>query len=170
MSAERRDNPCRFAIRSESINDSSKIDGVDNSLCGNNSTSSTLSVEYKDTHPFGPRVFISGIRVCMNKDQTRIKGFQINGKRIDENAKPVALENNDSTVDQFGGLENQINIITKPKDERTNCKVWKKWANCPRQGQIATGAIVHYEAGNTPRSITGIALQCRFVSPVYVVK
>jgi hypothetical protein len=32
--------------------------------------------------------------------------------------------------------------------------------NCPA-GQIATAAIVHFEAGKTPRSWTGIGLQCR---------
>jgi hypothetical protein len=45
------------------------------------------------------------------------------------------------------------------QDARTNCHQdhWKRWP----AGQIATAAIIHFEAGNTPRSWTGIELRCR---------
>lgn len=34
---------------------------------------------------FADRTFVRAVRVCMNKDNTRLKGFQIRGRKIDEN-------------------------------------------------------------------------------------
>ncbi|MBA4141749.1 MAG: hypothetical protein H0X43_01835 [Nitrosospira sp.] len=53
--------------------------------------------------------------------------------------------------------------LNAPSDQRPNCGGWKKWVECP-QGQIATAITAHFSAGPTPRSVTGIALQCRMVS------
>jgi hypothetical protein len=79
----------------------------------------------------------------MNKADDRVKGIHLHGQRITDEGKLV----------DFGPDE---------QDARTNCHQdhWKRWVNCPA-GQVATAALIHFEAGNTPRSWTGIGLQCR---------
>jgi hypothetical protein len=57
--------------------------------------------------------------------------------------------------------EKYLNDSQLPADFRTNCKDWKQWAQCPLPNQVATGAVAHFEAGKTPRALTGIPLQCR---------
>jgi hypothetical protein len=100
---------------------------------------------YANTGGAANRVFVTGIQVCMNKGDDRIKGVHLRGQRITD----------------VGTL---VNFGPDAQDFRTNCHQdhWKRWANCPA-GQIATAAIVHFEAGNTPRSWTGIELRCRSV-------
>jgi hypothetical protein len=89
------------------------------------------------------RVFITGAQVCMNKADDKIKGIHLRGQRITDAG----------TLADFGPDQ---------QDARTNCHQdhWKRWVNCPA-GQIATAAILHYDAGKTPRSWTGIELRCR---------
>lgn len=140
LSRERSDEPCFVSIGWEDVNQSGTSDAVTKDLCGGNGPSSgTMGGTY------GPadRVFITGAQVCMNKDDDRIKGIHLRGRRI----------NDAGVLVDFGPDE---------QDSRTNCHQdhWKRWVNCP-EGQIATAAIIHFEAGNTPRSWTGIGLQCR---------
>ena len=169
-SVERNNNPCYLGIRTESINDYNDNSGDYKDLCGKKATSKELGVAYEDTSVHGTRVFGHGIRVCMNKKETRVKGLQIRGKRIDENGHPVDLESGEPTQGQAGGSDVGLHVITEPRDTRTNCKNWKRWVECPRHNQIATAVIAHFEAGNTPRSLTGVALECRYASKKYVVK
>ncbi|HEX3127069.1 MAG TPA: hypothetical protein VH394_07045 [Thermoanaerobaculia bacterium] len=140
LSRERSDEPCFVSVGWEDVNQSSTNDAITKDLCGGNGPSSgTMGGTY------GPadRVFITGVQVCMNKDDDRIKGIHLHGKRITD----------EGTLVDFGPDE---------QDSRTNCHQdhWKRWVNCPA-GQVATAAIIHFEAGNTPRSWTGIGLQCR---------
>jgi hypothetical protein len=47
----------------------------------------------------------------------------------------------------------------EPKEDRPNCREWKRWVECPAS-HIASGVIVEFEAGNQPKSMTGISLLC----------
>ena len=140
-------------------------------LCGGPAKSRKLSVEYSDMGLNEQRVFVSGVRVCMNKKGTRVKGMQLRGKKITDDGK-VAELTPDLIVKaaKYSPIIYSISDPTQPEDTRTNCNEdeWQKWVECPRSNQIATGAVVHFEAGDNPRSLTGIALQCRHVGLSYV--
>ena len=172
VSSERRDQPCFAMIRTENINDHADDDGgevVD--LCGGKATSTLLKVEYPDYPLYEPRVFVKGIRVCMNAKGTRVKGLQLRGRQITDDGRLAELTFNDP-VDYLvggGGGSVEIHDPTQPKDVRANCNKdqWKKWAECPHHSQVAMGAILHFEAGKKPRALTGIQLQCRYVGRLY---
>ena len=38
---------------------------------------------------------------------------------------------------------------------------------CPRHNQIATGGILHVEAGKEPRTLTGIQPRCLYLGRLY---
>lgn len=163
VSAERRDNPCYLDMLTESINDPDRNGVSVRNFCGGNgATSSMLKVAYEDTWVgFGKRVFVSGIRVCMNNDRTRVKGFQIRGRQITSDGRVLELDAGEPVSGQAGGSDVGLHLITMPRQGRSHCDEWMGWASCPQDGQIATGLVAHFEAGNEPRSLTGIALQCR---------
>ena len=175
-SQERRDNPCTIWIGTESINDSARDTGAIKNLCGGTPTSRAMRAEYRDDMRFGPRVFVTGIRVCTNNKETRVKGFQLRGKQIEDDAGLAALVYPPGPVTYrlVGGRWNlserdeHVNDPQTPADCRNNCKEWHAWAECPYPNQVATGLIGHFEAGKTPRSLTGVELQCRYVSEIYV--
>ena len=161
-SVERRDNPCYIASMTEDVNNASDDSGGKKDLCGNDATSSQIKAQFSD-EKFSDRTFIRSLRVCMNNGNTRVKGFQIKGRKIDSNGNVIDLPTDYPDSSSSSGL-NALVDRNAPSDQRNNCNNnWKKWAKCP-SGQIATALNVHYEAGSTPRSVTGIALKCRAVS------
>ena len=146
LSRERSDEPCEVSVGWEDVNQAGTNDAVTKELCGpKGPNSGTMGGIYANTGGGANRVFVTGAQVCMNKADDRIKGIHLQGKRITDTG----------TLVDFG---------PDAQDARTNCHQdhWKRWVNCP-DGQVATAAIVHFEAGNTPRSWTGIALQCRSI-------
>src|SRR5215475_1847078 len=162
-SLERRDNPCYISALIEDINYSADHSGDPKDLCGSDPTSSEIKVQFGTN--FADRTFVSALRVCLNNDGTRIKGFQIRGRRIDANGGVSDLPARYPDSSDSSGLTPQVDL-NAPQDERANCDingVWKRWVECP-EGQIATAIVAHYEAGDTPRSVTGIGLKCRAVS------
>ena len=174
-SKERSDNPCLVTIKKEHVNDTSKQTSPKKDLCGSNgATSSELYVDYGNSDATGARTFVSGVQVCMNNDKSRVKGFRLRGKEVSNTGSLVELRSGGeaggcSEVFKQGDQEYRLcgGIITEPKDVRTNCDEndgWMKWAECP-DGKVATAAVLHFDAGNEPRSLTGIALKCRSVSP-----
>ncbi len=177
-SQERRDNPCTVWIGTESINDSAKNTGEIENLCGGTPNSRAIKAEYRDTLEHGPRVFVTGIRVCTNKKGTRVKGFQLRGVQVyeepDDNPPSPAPVVSILTAGRINinteARSKYVNDSTNPADFRNNCKEWHKWADCPYSGQVAIGLTAHFEAGKEPRSLTGVALQCRYISRSYVAK
>ena len=144
VSRERSDDPCFVAVGWEDVNQSSSNDASEKNLCGGNGPNSgTMGATYANTGGTANRVFITGAQVCMDRGDDKIKGIHLRGQRITDAG----------TLEDFGPDE---------QDARTNCHQdhWKRWVNCPA-GQIATAAIIHFGAGNTPRSWTGIELRCR---------
>jgi hypothetical protein len=174
-SQERRDNPCALIKGTESINDPAEDTGDLKNLCGATPTSRAMRAEYRDDMYFGRRVFVTGIRVCTNNRETRVKGFQLRGKEIDEDgrvAELVYLEHGPTRLVSgewdLSQRDEHVNDSKSPADYRNNCREWHAWAECPHPNQVATGLISHFEAGTPPRSLTGVALQCQYVSQSYV--
>jgi len=159
-SLERHDKPCYIRALIEDINYAADHSGEAKDLCGNDTTSSEMKVQYGTD--FADRTFVRALRVCMNNDGTRIKGFQIRGRKVDANGDVSDLPPRYPDPNNSSGIDGQFDL-NAPQDLRPNCDGWKRWVECP-QGQVATGIVAHYGAGDTPRSVTGIALKCRAVS------
>lgn len=177
--AEGKDNPCWIRISTENINDSAR-DGEARDMCGGKATSRKIKAVYRDNMKYGERVFVTGIRVCTNGKQNRVKGFQLSGKQILPDGQLGMLKESagsDQYVTmrlvgggsamleniEFGQREKWRNDPENPADLRNNCKEWQNWASCPEPNQLATGIVAHFEAGKEPRSVTGIELLCRSV-------
>ena len=159
LSRECLDKPCYIMGFFENIMDSDMESRRNKDLCGpNGPTSSNLYVAYEDgIH--GDRVFVTGIKVCMNNAETRVKGLRIRGKKIANSGNLVDLTECEEKT-HAGGSDYEMHIVTEPSDSRVNCRHWKSWAECPN-GYLATAAIVHYGAEQEPKSLTGIALKCK---------
>lgn len=151
LSRERSDNPCYVAVGVENINnpatDTVPTPAID--LCGGNGpTSSILHADYLDVNAGGgdDRVFVTGVQVCMDRGDDRVKGIHLHGKRI-----------------TMGG--SLVDFQPDEQASRTNCHQdhWHSWADCP-SGQLATAVDLHFDGGSLPRSLTGIGLQCRAFS------
>ena len=161
-SVERSDNPCYIASMTEDINNAGDDSGGKKDLCGNNATSTEIKAEFSDAK-FADHTFVRALRVCMNDRNTRVKGFQVRGRKIDSNGNLIDL-----AADYPDGNSSGLSALVDqnaPSDQRNNCNGnWKRWSKCP-DGTIATALEAHFEAGSTPRSLTGIALKCRTVRP-----
>jgi hypothetical protein len=170
-SAERRDNPCTLWIGTESVNDPARSTGRFENRCGDTPGSRTMKAAFRDDMDFGPRVFVTGIRVCTNNKETRVKGFQLRGKAIGEDGRLSALAYPPGPVTfrlaggswDLSERDEHVNDSKNPADYRNNCKEWHAWAECPEPNQVATGLIGHFEAGKEPRSLTGVRLLCESI-------
>ncbi len=90
---------------------------------------------------------IAGVRVCMNKKRTRVKGIKVYGASID----PSGAVTRGSEFN--GGFQ------------RPNCtSPWHPRKMCPTN-QVATGLEFHTKSG----ILTGIALQCQRVTTATLV-
>jgi hypothetical protein len=145
-SEEKRDHPCYVTVRTENVNDSSAKLDLKKDLCGGREKSQQIKVEYGDAS-YGKRSFVTGVRVCMNNDDTRVKGIQVRGKTITDDARLGDLEREVQGTG-VGGLQRVA--PEEPKDDRPHCNNnWKKWALCPTN-QIATAVVLHFEGGKGP--------------------
>ncbi|HZP85981.1 MAG TPA: hypothetical protein VFB54_04115, partial [Burkholderiales bacterium] len=111
VSRERSDNPCFVSVGWEDVNQSSTNSVSSKDLCGGNGpTSGTMGATYANTGGSANRVFITGVQVCMNKGDDKVKGIHLRGQRITDE----------------GGLED---FGPDQQDARTNCHQdhWKRW-------------------------------------------
>lgn len=142
---ERGDDPCEVTLKIENLMTYFDRPDVSTQKCGTGKdpTSTALLANFDDR--WGTRAFMTGIRVCMDRQDDKVKGFQIFGQAIDNNGDLYPLP------------------LTTLK-ERTNCHHWAKTvASCPA-GQLATAAELHFEREaneKKPRSLTGVRLLCR---------
>jgi len=95
------------------------------------------------------QTLIRGMRICMNNDRTRLKGLELRGRSVG--------------ADQSGKFR-IIDVPLDPKQAsgaRANCGKdgWQPWVECST-GEVATGVVAHFEAGDSPRAVTGLALEC----------
>jgi hypothetical protein len=160
-SMERSDEPCFVGSLTENVNDAGDDSGATRDLCGNNPTSSEMKVEFSDPG-FADRTFVRAVRVCMNNDNTKVKGFQIRGRTINADGSLTDLPSRYPDSANSSGMT-PLSDLNAPSDERNHCNGnWKRWVECP-SGRIASAVSAHFSAGSTPRSLTGLALYCRSV-------
>lgn len=135
---EKSDEPCQLKIQWADLNDpvSEGIDFVDK--CDG------TSLGGEKTASFTGRTYVSGLRVCLDRDHERVKGVELRGRTVESN----------------GALRGASN---RPAFERTNCRDWMDWVECP-SGKIASGLNLHFEGGGGARSLKGIGLVCRTVA------
>jgi len=148
LSRERSDDPCHLALGTEDI-DTATIDSVPIlDFCGpNGPTSSTLHADYLDPNAGGvdEHTFISGVSVCMDSGNDKVKGISVVGKILTSAGSLVP--------------------VAQSWGSRTNCHHWEAWRHCP-VGQIATAVDAHFVPENGGRrSLVGLALHCRAVMP-----
>lgn len=159
-SEEQRDHPCYVTVHAENINDSSGKQDLKKELCDGQEQSSEIAATFADSN-YGKRSFVTGVRVCLNNDNDRVKGIQIRGQSITDYGALGKLERGAATQ-QSGNIAHLY--PEEPKDQRPNCNNnWKRWALCPGSNQVATAVVLHFEAGKQPRSLIGVGLQCRTV-------
>lgn len=166
-SVERNDKPCYVAAMTEDVNKYGDDSSAVKNLCGANPTSNEMKVEFGNVE-FAQRTFVRALRVCMNNDNTRVKGLQIRGSEIDGNGNVSDLpakhaESSASSDSSSLSGKSTLADLNAPIGLRRNCDNWKKWVECP-QGRIATAITAHFGPESDPASLTGIALQCRMVS------
>jgi hypothetical protein len=156
--AEKSDSPCFLQTRSRHLNMQSHTVTMptggkqtildpgpkEDQLKGCGGTSGNASSLKTLSFDLSHNSYISGIRVCLNSNGTRVKGLRVYGRQL-----------NRSTG----------NLVDLPYKEwfRPNCTNWRKAHMCP-EGQIASAVIAKYEGPQvTNRAISGLALQCRSV-------
>lgn len=161
---ERNDHPCWFKVTIGDMTQvprppASALDEVDRCAASGPTKRSTREVgygtgfKYDYTLATTESVYVTGMRVCLNRKRTRIKGIQIEGKR-------VAAQGLNTLLD----LEDLDGVINEPLRAHPNCKSnWRRWSRCGRN-EVVVAVDVHFEAGPLPRSATGIAVQCRSVA------
>lgn len=144
---ERSDDPCWVQVNTEALNTTIAKGAAAKELCGSSgpNNSSLLSADFADGDFTGPRAFISGVKVCMNNDQSKVKGWILYGREITEDGDLVDL-----TLHATAG-------------PRPNCTTWMSQVNCPA-GELATAAVFHFDTTTEPRSWIGVALKCRAVT------
>lgn len=164
FSVERRDHPCYLALRTENVNDIADRDGAIRDFCGDRATSRELGVAFEDRMAAGPRVFMTGIRVCMNGPDSRVKGLQIRGRRIGDDGTLVELDADPAPIPGSAG-NRRTAVVVEPRDERPNCTRdgWQRWVECPQRDQVVTAIVAHFDARTAPRNLTGLGLECRQV-------
>jgi hypothetical protein len=94
----------------------------------------------------GDHIFVTGVIVGMNQDGDEVKGIGVVGSQLMTNGTLVPVS---------GSVWGY----------RANFDGWENWASCAA-GKIATAVDFHFAAGNAPRRLTGISLQCRTVTPL----
>lgn len=86
---------------------------------------------------------IAGVRVCMNRKRTRVKGIRVYG----------------ASINSAGGVSRDS--LYNGEYRRSRCSSWESARMCPN-GQVATAAQFNYDR----TSLVGIALQCQAVTTV----
>jgi len=139
--------PCWAHIKTENVNDINDEVGHNEDQCGSSSPTdgSLLVADFANTDFTGERAFVSGAQVCLNSDDTRVKGWILYGRQINANGSLMDLD-----LDALAG-------------PRPNCDTWKQRIDCPA-GEIATAAVLEFDSGSTPRAWKGISLKCRAVT------
>jgi hypothetical protein len=137
--------PCWVHVKTENVNDINDEVGHDEDKCGSSNPGALLVADFANGDFTGEHAFVSGAQVCLNSDNTRVKGWILYGRRINDDGSLTDL-----TTDALAG-------------PRPNCTTWKQRVDCPA-GEIATAAVLEFESGSTPRAWQGLSLKCRAVT------
>lgn len=158
-SLERDDKPCFVASVTEEVNNYSKDSGFSRNFCEKNPAGSEMQAKFGDIK-YARRTFVRAVRVCMPKNDTRVKGFQLRGRRVGDDGRVIDLLPRYAERPSSAALADLVDL-NAPSDLRLHCDAWKDWTECPK-GEIATAITAHFSS-ESPPSLTGIALQCRAI-------
>lgn len=167
---ERTNHPCYFNVEATHMN-AKDVRRYTVNRCGTTgqpdgdvgSSSGFESVWTNDSY----NVYVSGIRVCMNNQDTRVKGLEIRASVI-ENDRAVAYGDwtpPPASISSIGGRSDQnfTTLYLSGPAERPNCNDnWKQWVEC-RAGELPSALYLHFDGAGTPGSLTGVGLACREV-------
>ena len=159
-SLERDDKPCYVASVTEEVNNYGKDSGFGKNLCGKNPGGAEMQVKFGDIK-FARRTFVRAVRVCMTKNDSKVKGIQLRGRQFVRDGRLSDLPPRYAEQPSSAALKDLLDL-NAPSDLRLNCSVWKEWVECP-PGEIATALVAHFDSGPSPNNLTGIALQCRAI-------
>ena len=139
--------PCWVHVKTENVNDINDEVGHNEDQCGsaNPTDGSLLVADFANGDSTGPHAFVSGAKVCMNSDNTKVKGWILYGRQINDDGSLTDLT---------------LNATAGP---RANCATWKQRVDCD-PGEIATAAVLEFDSSTTPRAWLGISLKCRAVT------
>lgn len=153
---ERSDRPCSLTALLDHIYDSEQH-YVSQTIhrCGSRGPkeASKKEMDFLKVPGQGAVHFANSIEVCLNRAGTRVKGFRMVGLRLNP---------------ETGRLDPITGVDTNIRQWRTNCeevdrnKNWQPAAICPA-GSIAVALVGQYDNSDPPRSLTGVALKCRFL-------
>jgi hypothetical protein len=141
------DHPCSIEIRGRAVDNHLAPDSRELNQCiqagfrgggGRQNPGAWKAVGFENSLAGN---YIGALRVCLNGNGTRVKGIAVLGRKVQASG-------------ELSGIRQT------PETSLPNCSRWQQWAECP-EGHVATGLVGHYEAGNNPRSLTGLALRCR---------
>lgn len=187
--AERSDDPCFLRARFRNIATGNEGANARFAECDDNNNNEGTGDSHRTLMmPSGG--FVTGVRICMNSQQDKMKGIQLIGRYGacllgEENVyvSPAPC----SRVFKTSGIEYRLCDTDQPNYqtlscsgsastlsvhyERTNCQGnsngpdndWEEAVNCPDR-MVATGMRLNHREGNGGRRIiTGVALDCRKV-------
>jgi hypothetical protein len=169
---ERRNHPCFFNVDATHMN-AGGVQRYTVNRCGTSgqpagdvgSSSGFKSVWTNDAYA----VYVSGVRVCMNNQDTRVKGLEIRAGVV-ENDRVVAYADWTPPADSASGIGGRSDqgfttLYLSGPAERPNCNGnWKRWVEC-RAGELPSALYLHFDSAAEPASLTGVQLACRAVLP-----
>jgi hypothetical protein len=176
------DDPCYFQVKFRDVATFTDQGSLTFSECDGHKVGDIRTVSL----PRG--VFATGVRICLNTGEDKLKGIQLIAAYRDciLGAETVAVASS-CTVNNISGVEYRVcNQDASPYTqrscslpvtsyfERPNCRGsrhdepdqdWEKIVSCPN-GMIATGMKLHARDGSGDRNmIDGVQLQCDTLVP-----
>ena len=160
---EKTNHPCYFNVQATHMNTNDVRQHTVN-RCGSKGqpdgdVGSSSGFDYVKTNSdFG--IYISGIRVCMNDRNTRMKGLQIRASVVDGDR---VVDYDDWTPPGDELSDGASYVYLDDEAQRPNCNGnWKKWVDC-RAGELPSAIYLHFDDADEPSSLKGASLACREV-------
>ena len=153
---ERSDRPCSLTAVLDHIYDNVQdYKYQEIHRCGSRGPkeASRKEMEFLKIPGQGAVFFTNSVEVCLNRAGTRVKGFRMIG---------LSLNSETGTLDPITGVDPNIRKTRSNCEEVDRRKNWRPAAVCPA-GSLAVALVGHYDDSDPPRSLTGVALRCRFL-------
>lgn len=186
--AERSDDPCFLELMYRDVRTAVAQPSLTFAECSDNENRSEGTNTSRKTATVASSVLVTGVRICLNDDRTKMKGIQLIGQFSGCIMGEETFELGGSPCTPLGGgieynpcsnnppqprtvscasAENRF--LSYPPIERTNCQGenqgpdedWEAEVTCP-SAMVATGMKLNTRpGGGGRRMIDGVALECR---------
>jgi hypothetical protein len=167
---EKSNRPCYFEVEGTHMNTKS-VERYTVNRCGSSGQPTTVLGTTSGVNTVWTNksygIYISGIRVCMNDQDTRVKGMEVRASVV-EGDRVVAYEDwmqpaqSSSPIGgpvEYRGRSTHVSVPA----QNPNCNGnWKRWVDC-RAGELPSAVYLHFSGAATPSSLTGVSLACRRV-------